>query len=273
MFRHVAANGICFLVFALTVFGDSSRVLADANLPASFTTTQEHGGDRTHDRVNIAAINSQQPKGRSPIPMEPFGLDTSRVVTGELAEKWSDVQADIRADDKILASCRETTAPCPVAARTFLAIVTDGRLHVGRARIGVINRAINLAIRPMSGVPWVSPLATLTSGLGDCKNYALAKYVALRAAGISEDDVRLLIVRNLAVGEDHAVVAVRLGSSWIILDNRWLTLVEDIEMRSVIPLFVMDQEGVKQFAMPEVRRASASRKAVESAIPSDKSRR
>ena len=89
--------------------------------------------------------------------------------------------------------------------RNFLAIVAEGYAHAGRARIGVINRAINLAIRPTSdlaqwGVPdrWSAPLVTLTTGHGDCEDYAIAKYVALMAAGVAEDSVRLVIVRNLA---------------------------------------------------------------------------
>jgi hypothetical protein len=46
------------------------------------------------------------------------------------------------------------------------------------------------------------------------------------------------------------------------LDNRSLTLVEDIDMRRVIPLFVLDQGGVRQFwptTMPGGATASAPR--------------
>jgi predicted transglutaminase-like cysteine proteinase len=114
----------------------------------------------------------------------------------------------------------------------------------------VINRAINLTIHSASVNYWTAPLETLAMGNGDCKQYAIAKYVALIEAGISEDDVKLVIVHDLAADENHAVVAVRLNGDWIMLDNRWLTLVQDIEMRRVIPLFVFDRYGVKQF-LPE----------------------
>ncbi len=72
------------------------------------------------------------------------------------------------------------------------------------------------------GVPdrWIAPLMTFTTGRGNCKDYAIAKYVALREAGVADDDVRLVILRNLAAGEDQAVVAVRLDRNWIMLDNR-----------------------------------------------------
>ena len=72
------------------------------------------------------------------------------------------------------------------AALKFLAIVDAARLREGRARLGEVNRAINLAIRPVSDLAqygqvdvWSSPLATLTRGGGDCEDYAIAKFVAL----------------------------------------------------------------------------------------------
>jgi predicted transglutaminase-like cysteine proteinase len=204
----------------------------------------------------------------------PFGLDTVPVAGGGILSKWNGVEADIQAENDILSRCRASAELCPAAARNFLAIIAQGRAQTGRARIGLINRAINLAIRPMSDLAqwgvidrWSAPLVTLTTGRGDCEDYAIAKYVALAQAGVAAEDVKLVIVRDLAVGEDHAVVAARLNGDWIILDNRWLTLVEDREMRRTMPLFVLDQTGVKRFVLmpaPDGRRASAPRQVAAS---------
>ena len=198
--------------------------------------------------------------------VEPFGLNAVAVTSGEVLSKWTGLVADVRAESKILDHCRDTTQLCPAAAQKFLAVIAEGRAHAGRARIGVVNRAINMAISPMSdlaqwGVPdrWSAPLATLATGHGDCEDYAIAKYVALAQAGVAEDDLRLLIVRDLAAGQDHAVAAARLDGKWIVLDNRWLTLVEDVDMRRVVPLFALDHAGVKEFAptaMAQARRAT-----------------
>ena len=180
--------------------------------------------------------------------------------------KWNGVESDIRAEKDILELCRTSPERCPAAARSFLAIVAQGRAHTGRARIGIINRAINLAIRPMSDLAqwgvldrWSAPLETFTTGRGDCEDYAIAKYVALTQAGVAAEDVRLIIVHDLAVDENHAVVATRFNGNWIILDNRWLTLVKDSEMPRMVPLFALDQSGVRQLlpmTAPDVRRAS-----------------
>jgi predicted transglutaminase-like cysteine proteinase len=186
---------------------------------------------------------------------EPFGLHTTQVLAGPLWNKWQGVVAQIRAESEILAGCIAAGATCPKAAARFLAIVANGRMRSGLARLGEINRAVNLSIRPMSDLAqygvedrWTSPLATLTAGAGDCEDYAIAKYVALQATGIDENDVRLVIVRDTAAREDHAVVAARLDGRWVMLDNRHLMMVADTEMRSVIPLFVLDHDGVKRYA-------------------------
>jgi predicted transglutaminase-like cysteine proteinase len=107
---------------------------------------------------------------------------------------------------------------------------------------------------------WSAPLATLTTGLGDCEDYAIAKYVALTEAGVAPDDVKLVVVRDPANGEDHAVVTARLDGTWIVLDNRWLRMIEDREMERIVPLLAFDGNGVTMFLrdVPPVTRAASS---------------
>jgi len=280
MFGRVAASALAWGFAALLVVwpahsGVELRALAEANAPPAAMATASPVQDQTQAlvpdeepaRAKLAALDPVEPPDPTPVVPEPFGLTTRPVAGGDILTKWSGVVADIRNEREILARCRDSTERCPGAARDFLAIVAAGRALTGRARIGVINRAINLAIRPMSdlaqwGVPdrWSAPLDTFTTGRGDCEDYAIAKYVALTEAGVAADDVRLVIVRNTAAAEDHAVTAVRLSGDWIMLDNRWLTLVEDLDMPQAIPLFVLDGDGVRQFvpaALAAARRPSA----------------
>ena len=93
-----------------------------------------------------------------------------------------------------------------------------------------------------------TPGATLASGRGDCEDYAIAKYVALREAGVAKNNVRFVIVRDLLSNIDHAVLAARVDDKWLVLDNRRLALTEDKTLaRSILPLFVFDESGVKRF--------------------------
>jgi predicted transglutaminase-like cysteine proteinase len=222
------------------------------------------GAAQAQWQINVAAIDPAVTLRAPPAP-DLFGLGSFAVVQGEILSKWSRVAADIAADRDVLRRCRAGEA-CPQAGQKLLAVIAEGQLHEGRARIGVVNRAINLAIKPMSdlaqwGVPdrWSAPLETLSSGRGDCEDYAIAKYVALGEAGIGEDDLRLVIVRDLSLAEDHAVLAVRTGEKWLLLDNRRLALLEDNELQRVQPLFALNRDGVREFtpsAIADLRTAA-----------------
>jgi predicted transglutaminase-like cysteine proteinase len=189
-------------------------------------------------------------------PAEPFHLWTSRVFWGGLAAKWQSVASRLDDERVQLALCDGDRENCASdAALKLLSIVDAGRQREGRARLGEINRAINLAIRPMTDLAqfgqedvWSSPLATFYRGAGDCEDYAIAKFVALRMAGIPAEDLRLVVLADTLRGEGHAVAAVRLDGRWLILDNRRMAMVEDVAFRNYRPLFVIDQSGVMRYS-------------------------
>jgi predicted transglutaminase-like cysteine proteinase len=192
------------------------------------------------------ATESDQPAPRL------FGMETEPVA-GEIAAKWRAVEADIDREQQVLARCRAQEA-CPVVAQELLDIVAEGAGRSGRARVGLINRAVDLAITPARdeaqwGVAdhWSPPFETLQTHRGDCEDYAILKYLALLQAGLPHDDVKMVILRNLLPKEDHAVVATRVDGQWLILDNRRLALVRDTEMIRSIPKFVLDEDGTRRF--------------------------
>jgi predicted transglutaminase-like cysteine proteinase len=186
---------------------------------------------------------------------EPFGLFASHLAGGGLLAKWQGVQR--RLDDEMvqLALCEGDPDRCvSPAALQFLAIVETAKAREGRARLGEINRAVNLAIRPKGDFEqygavdiWSSPLATLTRGAGDCEDYAIAKFIALQRAGIPPGDLRIVIMRDTIRGEDHAVAAARLDGRWLTLDNRRMAMVEDAQVRNYRPNFVIDRDGVRRY--------------------------
>jgi predicted transglutaminase-like cysteine proteinase len=200
----------------------------------------------------LASSGSTEGTGLS---AEPFGLFASPLSWGALREKWLGVERKLDDERVQLALCEGDPDRCASpAALQFLAIVNSVKTREGRARLGEINRAINLAIRPMSDLAqyseidvWSSPLVTFAHGAGDCEDYAIAKFAALRQAGVSPDDLRILIMRDTVHGEDHAVAAARLDGHWLMLDNRRMAMVEDDYVRNYRPLFVIDQHGIMQY--------------------------
>jgi predicted transglutaminase-like cysteine proteinase len=170
-----------------------------------------------------------------------------------LKAKWRTLRERMRLEQRLVSLCRADPAACPSDAATlFMAVVDAARLREGRALLGEINRAVNLAVRPVSddkrfgADTWTSPLVTLASGQGDCEDYAIAKLAALWAAGVAEKDTRLVIVRDPRAGEDHALAMVRFDGQWLALDNRRFTLIEAAHL-TYQPLFAIGGDNVRAF--------------------------
>jgi predicted transglutaminase-like cysteine proteinase len=229
MFSYSAEPSICFLA-------------ADHVGPGSFVEIGVNGASAHHDG---SAANDEEPG-------QLFGTKTEPVTDGALLDKWRRVEATITKDLEVIAQC-QASQPCPAPAQKLIDLSLEGAGRSGRARVGVLNRAVNLAIRPVSdemqwGVSdhWSDPLETLGSNSGDCEDYAIVKYVALLVAGLSKNSVKIVVLRNRLPNEDHAVVAVRVDHQWLILDNRTLTLVRDTDVTRAIPEFVLDDQGVSR---------------------------
>jgi predicted transglutaminase-like cysteine proteinase len=187
---------------------------------------------------------------------EPFSRSAATLPDDNaLSEKWRSVERQIDDEMLVLALCEENPSKCTSpAAKKFLAIVDAGKAKDGRARAGEVNRAINLAARPGDDLAlygetdvWRAPLAFLTTGAGDCEDYAIAKFVALRATGVGSSDLRIVILRDTLRQEDHAVASIRLDGRWWLLDNRRMAMVEDVQLLNHQPLFVLDLNGVRHY--------------------------
>lgn len=201
-------------------------------------------GDIATPRIRLAALVDTPVHHAPPLHQPDLSL------TG----KWRAVRERMRYEQQLVNLCRRDPAGCPSDAATqFMAIVDAAHSRQGRALIGEINRAINLAVRPVSDERrhgadvWTSPLATLADGQGDCEDYVIAKLAALWAAGIPEYDTRFVIVRDVRAQEDHALALVRLEGRWLALDNRKFALIDAADL-TYLPLFAIGGDTVRAFA-------------------------
>ena len=223
---------------------------------------------RGPDAVRLAAItrsdiatDAQPPKVSPPVGDEPFGLFTFRAPEGMLWRKWRGVEADMAKEQTVMDRCRADAEHCPSYAAQFLRLINAVKAKSGRGRLDEANRAVNTAIRYVSDFVqfgeadrWSAPLASFATAKGDCEDYAIAKYVALREAGFPQEEMRVVLVRDRAVRQDHAVLAARLERHWLILDNRHSELIEDSNASSLTPLFAINHRGVHLFAAPYAKR-------------------
>jgi predicted transglutaminase-like cysteine proteinase len=285
---------IAGLILSISVFAASASFAADDTVVAEASVDFVPGSDRGSSRppatffsinavlakldrergrgpnaIRLAALtpsnlatDAQPPQKEAPaVGKEPFGLFTFRAPEGMLWRKWRGIEADMAKEQTVLDRCREDTESCPSYAAQFLRLIEAVKSKSGRARLEEANRAVNAAIRYVSDYAqhgeadrWSAPLATFATAKGDCEDYAIAKYVALREAGYPREQLRLVLVRDRAVRQDHAVLAAQLDDRWLILDNRRSELMADSDASSFTPLFAINHRGVQLFAAPYAKR-------------------
>lgn len=66
---------------------------------------------------------------------------------------------------------------------------------------------------------WETPIEFLTYG-GDCEDFAIAKYVSLRALGVPDRMMRIAIVKDIQKGIPHAILIVYTEDGPMVLDNQ-----------------------------------------------------
>lgn len=66
---------------------------------------------------------------------------------------------------------------------------------------------------------WATPVEFMTRG-GDCEDFAIAKYVALRALGVPENRMRIAIVQDQKKNMPHAILIVYSEKGIVVLDNQ-----------------------------------------------------
>jgi len=263
--KRAGAAALAMLYAVAVALAPACASRADINAPAigvhaATTTAVARNVDSNIDssigslRPALASLAPSQQAEKpwtSASRVEPFGVQLAAAGDARLGEKWQGVREAMAAEADMLARCRADRLHCPsVGATRFLAIVDTAGKRDGRARLGAINRAVNLAIRPQSDLAqygvidrWAPPLDALARGAGDCEDYAITKYAALRVAGVDDADLRLVVVHDIRLREDHAVLAARLDGHWLVLDNRRLLMLEDSQLPDYVPLFMLGDEG------------------------------
>ncbi|QDP19348.1 transglutaminase-like cysteine peptidase [Sphingomonas xanthus] len=111
------------------------------------------------------------------------------------------------------------------------------------AQVEAVNSYVNSRIRftddrVQFGVAdrWLSPAEALSRGRGDCEDFAIAKRAMLRAAGVAERDLYLVILKDLSRRADHAVLVVRANGRFLVLDNGTDRIVDSSDVTDYRPI-------------------------------------
>lgn len=104
--------------------------------------------------------------------------------------------------DRMLRSAQAHNAQAVSGVRALHAVIGDAQALPEPARLAALNRFFNERIAYAADLEvtgrvddWASPVELLARGVGDCEDYAIAKYFALIAAGVPSAKLRMVYVR------------------------------------------------------------------------------
>jgi len=117
-----------------------------------------------------------------------------------------------------------------------------------RAKLQRVNGMMNsypyvLSVRNW-GRPdyWETPFELMRAG-GQCQDFALAKYLLLRASGVADDLMRLVFVRDARDDLGHAILVVDVSGELLVLDNQSAGILSADRIDYYRPNYAMNQSG------------------------------
>ena len=112
-----------------------------------------------------------------------------------------------------------------------------------------INRSVTFVDDQQSwGVEdyWATPAETLSRGLGDCEDFAIAKYFSLVRMGVPSEKLRLTFVKALKQNQAHMVLTyyAKPNAQPLILDNLDPRIRPASERSDLLPVYSFNDLGV-----------------------------
>jgi len=138
--------------------------------------------------------------------------------------KWQAIRERLDAEARAVRDCLAGAVCQSPAAADIAAHLKDlsalATLDKAEAVQRIVNARPYVDDRSQFGVSdlWQTPLSFWANG-GDCEDYAIAKYMALRVLGFSDAQLRLTIMTRRTDREIHAVLLVAVGADWYVADN------------------------------------------------------
>ncbi|PPD16090.1 MAG: hypothetical protein CTY25_03715 [Methylobacterium sp.] len=177
-----------------------------------------------------------------------FGAMAVPVPSGELAAKWTGMLVRWSRDEAVIAHCAAGACRHPGAAK-WLEIRKVAAQRKGLDQLDYVHATLNRSIHyatdfQMNGVAdyWASPLEAVERA-GDCEDYAIAKYMMLRALGVDPGAMRIVAIFENVSGQFHAVLAVRHEGEWLFLDNKRGGVAREADYSGIRPIATVDEGG------------------------------
>ena len=105
---------------------------------------------------------------------------------------------------------------------------------------------------------WATPIEFMVRG-GDCEDFAIAKYVALRALGVPESRLRVAIVQDMKKNIPHAILVVYAETGPVILDNQSKVILSASSIAHYKPIYSINRNAWWLHTAPEATIVASAR--------------
>jgi predicted transglutaminase-like cysteine proteinase len=179
-------------------------------------------------------------------PVAPGLFGTREVRSTKLKpfKKWTGVLERYR-NERHLESQPCGERACPLQHwRDFVAAL---RGRDARYQINAVNRYVNQVryipdqVNNGRSDHWATPREFFGRG-GDCEEYAIAKYLSLRALGFDADAMRLVVLQDRSLGIAHAVLVVEHAGETLLLDNQLKIVVPTHKVTHYQPYYSINED-------------------------------
>lgn len=165
--------------------------------------------------------------------------------------------AELTVDADLLAKIGRRYGAAAVQQVTALGALMDSlRDSSDMARLKAINGFFNVysfrSDESQWGRPdyWATPFELMAVGGGDCEDFAIAKYFALRSLGIADEHLRLMYVRARtgALNQAHMVLAYYplADAEPLVLDNLVTDILPASARTDLQPVYSFNGQGLWQ---------------------------
>lgn len=138
--------------------------------------------------------------------------------------QWTRVMAEAEGQVEAMTRCNPARESCSAAALSWQKILHEARGLGLHDKLKAVNAYFNrwpyrLDI-DVYGVSeyWATPNEFLRLS-GDCEDYSITKYYALRQLGVPAERMRIVMLLDTIRGIAHSVLTVRQGEETYVLDN------------------------------------------------------
>jgi len=187
--------------------------------------------------------------GRAPVQKAPIRLFDTVAFRGNFnaLPKWKRVLAKADKQVRALNTCTAGQKGCPPGAASWQRIIRQARDLPVFEKLKTVNAFFNKwpyrLDQDAYGTSdwWATPQEFLKLS-GDCEDFAITKYYALRELGFSAEDMRIVVLQDRIRGIAHAILVVFVDTEAYVLDNVSSVVFSHKKYRHYVPYYSLNEK-------------------------------